>query len=104
MQNNYRIPREMKADIKLWFIYLSDIPFIVGMLIFTMFTAPFLAESGTTLRFAYYIFNIFFTIIFISKPVPQKSVFNLMVQSIRQDLKKYRSVDYQKYHTKKEVE
>mgnify|MGYP006994797577 CR=1 FL=1 len=52
-------------------------------------------QRYTTL--AYYAVNVLFTFLFITKPVPNISIFKLITHGLLQDFRKVKSLDYQKY-------
>ncbi len=93
----YEIPKELKTDIKLWAVYSSDIPFLLMMLLLTLMLEDFFTGGIFRLKLAYYAVNVLFTFLFITKPVPNISIFKLITHGLLQDFRKVKSLDYQKY-------
>ena len=95
----YEIPKELKTDIKLWAVYSSDIPFLSIMLLLTLMLEDFFTGGIFHLKLAYYAVNSLFTFLFITKPVPNISIFKLITHGLLQDFRKVKSLDHQKYAT-----
>ena len=96
----YEIPKELKTDIKLWAVYSSDIPFLLLMLLLTLMLEDFFTGGILRLKLAYYVVNVLFTFLFITKPIPNISIFKLITHGLLQDFRKVKSLDYQKYTTR----
>lgn len=91
----YEIPKELKTDIKLWAIYSSDIPFLLVMLLGTLMLEDFFTGGLFKLKLAYYLVNLVFALLFITKPIPNVSIFKIISHGLLTDFRKVRSLDYQ---------
>lgn len=91
----YEIPKELKTDIKLWAVYSSDIPFLLVMLIGTLMLEDFFTGGLFQLKMAYYLVNVVFAFLFITKPIPNVSIFKIITHGLLTDFRKVRSLDYQ---------
>jgi len=90
----YRIPREITSELKITkFIYLFDLLFIVGLILFRFLTIEYVHSDFRT---AYTIFLVLFGIFMIIRPKsnPNKRMYQAIYYAIVRKKDAYCSIDY----------
>lgn len=91
----YRIPNEISTELKInKMLYLFDLLFIIGLIVFRMIALPFIHSS---LTWYFTIFLIIFGLFMIVRPTtnPQKRMFHAILYAIVRKKDSYSSIDYE---------
>lgn len=92
---SYRIPNEISTELKInKMLYLYDLLFIIGLLVFHRIASPFVHSS---LSWAFTIFLIIFGLFMIVRPStnPKKRMYHAILFAILRKKDTYSSIDYE---------
>ena len=92
---SYRIPSEISTELKInKMLYLFDLIFIIGLIVFRMIALPFVHQS---LTIPFTIFLIVFGLFMIIRPTtnPQKRMFHAILYSVVRKKDSYSAIDYE---------
>lgn len=91
----YRIPSEISTELKInKMLYLFDLLFIIGLIVFRMIALPFI-HSSLTIYFT--IFIIIFGLFMIVRPTtnPQKRMYHAILYAVVRKKDSYSPIDYE---------